>query len=262
MTFPVCAAPFFFRFLPPLPFGFLVHSFLVDACMKLLAHVETEGLFRKSGSVVRLKALRVSDAWRWPCPHSELLTPRLHSTTTTALLKKKSQRHNRTLFCLLRPNWLLARSACPRLCPATWPAWSSSSSGSFLSPCCPRSCRRPFSRPSSSPARRRGPPPPRCCPACCQTGTSPPSDTSLTSSRTCLQGSRITQTSNTAFLFRPSPIVFSQPSVTLVVLQYYSIKAIWSHVTNSLQVKKKGMVWSENEETECIFTSNRREKYN
>lgn len=30
--------------------------------MRLLAHVETEGLFRKSGSVVRLKALRVSDA--------------------------------------------------------------------------------------------------------------------------------------------------------------------------------------------------------
>lgn len=36
-------------------------SFLVEACMKLLAHVDTEGLFRKSGSVVRLKALRVSD---------------------------------------------------------------------------------------------------------------------------------------------------------------------------------------------------------
>lgn len=35
-----------------------VPSFLVDACMKLLAHVETEGLFRKSGSVVRLKELR------------------------------------------------------------------------------------------------------------------------------------------------------------------------------------------------------------
>lgn len=45
-----------------LPFDFPVHSFLVDACMRLLAHVETEGLFRKSGSVVRLKALRVSDA--------------------------------------------------------------------------------------------------------------------------------------------------------------------------------------------------------
>ncbi|XP_029937736.1 rho GTPase-activating protein 11A [Myripristis murdjan] len=35
-----------------------VPSFLVDACMKLLAHVDTEGLFRKSGSIVRLKALR------------------------------------------------------------------------------------------------------------------------------------------------------------------------------------------------------------
>ncbi|KAM6917552.1 rho GTPase-activating protein 11A isoform 3-T3 [Lycodopsis pacificus] len=35
-----------------------VPSFLVDACMVLLAHVDTEGLFRKSGSVVRLKALR------------------------------------------------------------------------------------------------------------------------------------------------------------------------------------------------------------
>lgn len=37
-------------------------SFLVDACMRLLAQIDTEGLFRKSGSVVRLKALRVSDA--------------------------------------------------------------------------------------------------------------------------------------------------------------------------------------------------------
>ncbi|XP_068437226.1 rho GTPase-activating protein 11A isoform X2 [Clinocottus analis] len=35
-----------------------VPSFLVDACMMLLAHVDTEGLFRKSGSVLRLKALR------------------------------------------------------------------------------------------------------------------------------------------------------------------------------------------------------------
>ncbi|XP_074548945.1 rho GTPase-activating protein 11A [Halichoeres trimaculatus] len=35
-----------------------VPSFLVDACMKLLVHVDTEGLFRKSGSVIRLKALR------------------------------------------------------------------------------------------------------------------------------------------------------------------------------------------------------------
>ncbi|XP_032356843.1 rho GTPase-activating protein 11A isoform X1 [Etheostoma spectabile] len=35
-----------------------VPSFLVDACMILLAHVDTEGLFRKSGSVIRLKALR------------------------------------------------------------------------------------------------------------------------------------------------------------------------------------------------------------
>ncbi|XP_041669209.1 rho GTPase-activating protein 11A isoform X1 [Cheilinus undulatus] len=35
-----------------------VPSFLVDACMVLLAHVDTEGLFRKSGSVIRLKALR------------------------------------------------------------------------------------------------------------------------------------------------------------------------------------------------------------
>ncbi|TNM95552.1 hypothetical protein fugu_016635 [Takifugu bimaculatus] len=35
-----------------------VPSFLVDACMRLMAHVNTEGLFRKSGSVVRLKALK------------------------------------------------------------------------------------------------------------------------------------------------------------------------------------------------------------
>lgn len=35
-----------------------VPSFLVDACMRLLAQIDTEGLFRKSGSVVRLKALR------------------------------------------------------------------------------------------------------------------------------------------------------------------------------------------------------------
>lgn len=36
-------------------------SFLVDACMRLTVHIDTEGLFRKSGSVVRLKALKVRD---------------------------------------------------------------------------------------------------------------------------------------------------------------------------------------------------------
>ncbi|XP_048831175.1 rho GTPase-activating protein 11A isoform X2 [Brienomyrus brachyistius] len=36
-----------------------IPCFLVDACTKLIEHVHTEGLFRKSGSVTRLKALRV-----------------------------------------------------------------------------------------------------------------------------------------------------------------------------------------------------------
>lgn len=36
----------------------IVPRFLVDACINLTTHVDTEGLFRKSGSVVRLKALR------------------------------------------------------------------------------------------------------------------------------------------------------------------------------------------------------------
>lgn len=34
-------------------------SFLVDTCEYLEEHVHTEGLFRKSGSLVRLKALKV-----------------------------------------------------------------------------------------------------------------------------------------------------------------------------------------------------------
>lgn len=58
----LCRTFFFFIFGLKSLFDFPVRSFLVDACMRLLAHVETEGLFRKSGSVVRLKALRVSDA--------------------------------------------------------------------------------------------------------------------------------------------------------------------------------------------------------
>ncbi|XP_014029878.2 rho GTPase-activating protein 11A isoform X2 [Salmo salar] len=36
-----------------------IPCFLMDACASLLEHVDTEGLFRKSGSIVRLKALRV-----------------------------------------------------------------------------------------------------------------------------------------------------------------------------------------------------------
>lgn len=36
-------------------------SFIVDACTCLMDHLDTEGLFRKSGSVVRVKSLRVSD---------------------------------------------------------------------------------------------------------------------------------------------------------------------------------------------------------
>nr|XP_014342125.1 PREDICTED: rho GTPase-activating protein 11B [Latimeria chalumnae] len=35
-----------------------IPSFLVDACEHLEKHIHTEGLFRKSGSVVRLKALK------------------------------------------------------------------------------------------------------------------------------------------------------------------------------------------------------------
>lgn len=39
---------------------FLCFSFLVDACTSLEEYIHTEGLFRKSGSVIRLKALKVS----------------------------------------------------------------------------------------------------------------------------------------------------------------------------------------------------------
>ncbi|XP_023370054.1 rho GTPase-activating protein 11A [Otolemur garnettii] len=35
-----------------------IPSFLVDACTSLQEHIHTEGLFRKSGSVIRLKALK------------------------------------------------------------------------------------------------------------------------------------------------------------------------------------------------------------
>lgn len=35
-----------------------IPSFLVDACTSLKEHIHTEGLFRKSGSVIRLKALK------------------------------------------------------------------------------------------------------------------------------------------------------------------------------------------------------------
>lgn len=36
--------------------------------MRLMAHVNTEGLFRKSGSVVRLKALKVKNLKVTPGP--------------------------------------------------------------------------------------------------------------------------------------------------------------------------------------------------
>lgn len=36
-------------------------SFIADVCTSLMDHLDTEGLFRKSGSVVRVKSLRVSD---------------------------------------------------------------------------------------------------------------------------------------------------------------------------------------------------------
>ncbi|KAK0133985.1 Rho GTPase-activating protein 11B [Merluccius polli] len=42
--------------LESLPYYNMEHG--IDACMQLTAHVDTEGLFRKSGSIVRLKALR------------------------------------------------------------------------------------------------------------------------------------------------------------------------------------------------------------
>lgn len=39
---------------------FFLFSFLVEACEYLEEYIHTEGLFRKSGSVVRLKALKVT----------------------------------------------------------------------------------------------------------------------------------------------------------------------------------------------------------
>lgn len=97
-----------------------------------------------------------------------------------------SERSNTTeLLCLFRQNWTLVRSACPPHSPVMWPVWWSSSSGSCRSRCWPQSCRKPFSRPSSSPQRRTGCLPPCCCPVCCQTETWPPCVTFLTSSTTC-----------------------------------------------------------------------------
>lgn len=81
-------------------------SFLVDACMMLLAHVDTEGLFRKSGSVVRLKALRVSDGWSCPCFH--------YATLKCWELTK---------LCFVCPGKTGCRGRVPALCSSLWCGW-------------------------------------------------------------------------------------------------------------------------------------------
>lgn len=189
-------------------------SFLVDACMKLLAHVDTEGLFRKSGSVIRLKALRVSDGCK--------LT--LHSPKDLDPEKGLTQQFF-VCVCLSRQNWTRVRSACPLHFPVTWPVWWSSSSGSYQSRCCPRSCRRPFSRPSSSPPCRIGPLPPCCCLVYYPTETWAFCVTFLTSSTTCLRGTRVIF-SWIAVAFniickQPSPIKDGFISLFTHVLIYY-----------------------------------------
>lgn len=63
-------------------------SFLVNACMCLMAHVNTEGLFRKSGSVVRLKALKVSDGLGLSLQPLELL---LFLTTATPCINVQAK---------------------------------------------------------------------------------------------------------------------------------------------------------------------------
>ncbi|CAG10678.1 unnamed protein product, partial [Tetraodon nigroviridis] len=63
-------------------------SFLVKACMCLMAHVNTEGLFRKSGSVVRLKALKVSDGLGLSLQPLELL---LFLTTATPCINVQAK---------------------------------------------------------------------------------------------------------------------------------------------------------------------------
>lgn len=150
-------------------------SFLVNACMCLMAHINTEGLFRKSGSVVRLKALKVRNGLKLTLQPLKLLDP-------------ENSWQLQLRFWMSRPKWMLGRSACPPRSPVTLLGWWSSSSGSCRSLCCPQSCRKPLSRPSSFPPRRSAPQPPCCSPACCRIEMSLLCTTFSTSSTMCPRG--------------------------------------------------------------------------
>ncbi|KAJ8342097.1 hypothetical protein SKAU_G00320250 [Synaphobranchus kaupii] len=52
-------------YLPEL--GGTVPRFLVDSCEFLSRHLHTEGLFRKTGSLSRIRALRVIEPQTWGC---------------------------------------------------------------------------------------------------------------------------------------------------------------------------------------------------
>ena len=137
-------------------FNMLCLSFLVEACSFLLERVATVGLFRKPGSLPRIKTLRV----------------RFH--LCCFVLEKWCQPvDNFALSVCSRPNWIRERGVCPQPSPATWPLWSNSFAGSCRSLCSPRSSMPPCSKLRLWPTRRTGPQPSSCCPVCCLQGAPP-----------------------------------------------------------------------------------------
>lgn len=74
-------------------------SFIVDVCTTLMEHLDTEGLFRKSGSVVRVKSLRVCHSYLT----SLMKLCRLHYFTMAVL------------FGPCRVNWTRVRIVYPLL---------------------------------------------------------------------------------------------------------------------------------------------------
>lgn len=179
----------------------LCFSFLVDACSFLLDRAGTVGLFRKPGSLPRIKTLRVrihgvSDCRGGCCHNSEALTGSFKSFNRfllnffrqmiviyRMLFFFKSSSFDQQAFasdvmfwtykvlwpiCVCsRWSWIMERRVCPQPSPMTWPLSSNSSAGSFQNLCFPQSSKQLCSNPRRYPTRKTRPQPSSCCPVCC-----------------------------------------------------------------------------------------------
>lgn len=154
-------------------------SFLVEACKYLEEHIHTEGLFRKSGSFVRLKALKVLlfsffpahafivwvkvftvNLGYWDAPSNILMDGVFFQNSTKLYLKTcnfsniwsffyMALVYSNCIYLYFRINLIKVKTACPLPSPVMLQDFSNSSLENCLSPSSQVNSRKLSSRPNN-----------------------------------------------------------------------------------------------------------------